>query len=386
MIRLLHLADLHLDAKPSYLADKAEERGKDFLNAFERAVNFALDLENDIHAIVIAGDLFDSSSPSTECVRFTVNQLKGLKKANIPIVMVPGNHDSLSMPGSVFADPPSQLRKLVNFATSPNIERFCTLTINGEEVHFYGMAWDPGRSTPPFDQFKAEADDSFHIAVIHGTLEGAHFYDLHSRDVPLSLDNLTNSGMDYIALGHIHSPQMKKAGKIPVVYPGTLEGKRFSASETGERTLCVVTLEKGKQAKFEKPIWNKRTIQIEKLNTEKAALESQGELVEYLRKEYASNECIIKITLEGSVPFLIDVDNVLSQLDGEFFYLDIIDHTNIFDSTLIEEWEAENTIRGLFVRKIHHLMDVAPDDREKETIELALKFGVQSFQKDEGGK
>ncbi len=108
--------------------------------------------------------------------------------------------------------------------------------------------------------------------------------------------------------------------------------------------------------------------------------------MEYLRKEYASNECIIKITLEGSVPFLIDVDNVLSQLDGEFFYLDIIDHTNIFDSTLIEEWEAENTIRGLFVRKIHHLMDVAPDDREKETIELALKFGVQSFQKDEGGK
>lgn len=386
MIRLLHLADLHLDAKPSYLDDKAEQRGKDFLDAFERAVNFALDPENDIHAVVIAGDLFDSSNPSTDCIRFTIKQLKALKKSDIPAIVVPGNHDSLSMPGSVFGDPTSLLRKLINLATSPNPEQFCTLTINGEEVHFYGMAWDPGRSKPPFDQFKAVAADGFHIAVIHGTLEGAHFYDLHSRDVPLSLDNLKNTGMDYIALGHIHSPQMKKAGKIPVVYPGTLEGKRFSASEVGERNLCVVTLEKGKQAKLEKLVWNKRTILIEKLNTEKAALESQGELVEYLRKEYASNECIAKITLEGAVPFLIDVDDVLNQLEDEFFYVDIIDHTDIFDTILIEEWEAENTIRGLFVRKIHHLMDAETNGQGKEKIELALKLGVQSFQKNEGGK
>ena len=65
--------------------------------------------------------------------------------------------------------------------------------------------------------------------------------------------------MDYIALGHIHSPQLIEAGDIPVVYPGTLEGKRFKKGETGQRNLYVVTLEKGMKTVINKLPWNTKT-------------------------------------------------------------------------------------------------------------------------------
>ena len=76
MIRLLHLADLHLGTEPSYLGDVAKQRGNDFINAFERAVDFALAPENDIHGVLIAGDLLDRHNPPQTTLRFTIKQLK----------------------------------------------------------------------------------------------------------------------------------------------------------------------------------------------------------------------------------------------------------------------------------------------------------------------
>ena len=379
MVRFLHLADLHLGAEPGYLEGRSGERREDFLNAFERAVDFALFPENQIDFIVIAGDFFDSSHPSTDLVNFTVQQLKKLQRENISVVAVPGNHDSLSIPGSVYADPDSPLRKTIEIATSPNPEKFCTLNFNGDEVHFYGMAWKPGFSKSPYDTFQAEDTPGFHVAAIHGTLEGAQFGELHSRDVPLRLEKLAESGMDYIALGHIHAPQEHTSGDVPVVYPGTLEGKRFKAGESGQRELLVVDLEE-ENVSFERIPWNQRTILIETLNLNKHPVESLDELAEDIRKQYGSEDHILKLSLEGTIPFLIDEDALYSKLVGDFYHLELNDETDVFDSAVIDEWEEENTIRGLFIRKLQAQLDEADTEDEKEQIEMALKLGVQSFQ------
>lgn len=75
---------------------------------------------------------------------------------------------------------------------------------------------------PPFDDFQALQDDGIHIAVIHGTLDKASYIEAHSRDIPLKLQKLAKTKMDYLALGHIHSPQKHMAGSLLVVYPCTL--------------------------------------------------------------------------------------------------------------------------------------------------------------------
>jgi len=380
MIRFLHLADLHLGAQPGYLEGRSRERREDFLLAFERAIDYAVDPGNEIDFVVIAGDFFDSSHPEPPLVNFAVQQLKRLQREDIPAAAVPGNHDSLSIPGSVYGDPSSPLRQTLPMATSPNPERFATLDVPGGRVHVYGMAWSPGLSAPPYDTFKAEDASGMHIAVLHGTLEGAQYGELHSRDVPLRLEKLAQSGMDYIALGHIHAPQSHQAGQVPVVYPGTLEGKRFKAGECGPRELLVVQIEEDRSVSMERIPWNRRTLLIETLDLNTHPVETEEELAEEIRRRYGSENHILRLKLEGSIPFLIDEEALSGQLAGEFFHLELHDDTDVFDSAVIAEWQGENTIRGLFIRKLQQRLEEAESGEEREQIELALKLGVQSFQ------
>ena len=83
MFKFIHLADLHLGAEPSSFAALAKDRANDYLDAFERAINYAVDKENGINAILIVGDFFDVANPPQSIVRFAIEQLKRLKRENI---------------------------------------------------------------------------------------------------------------------------------------------------------------------------------------------------------------------------------------------------------------------------------------------------------------
>ena len=377
MLRFLHLADLHLGAEPSYLGDIASQRSNDFSNAFERAVDFALAPENDIHLVIIAGDFFDRHNPPQDTIRFATRQLTRLRQANIPVVLAPGNHDSISYPDSVYLDASTEIHNLVHLIESPNVDRSVTLKLNGEAVHIYGMAWSVNRSNPPFDNFQALHEDGLHITVIHGTLDRARYIEAHKRDVPLALENLTNSGMDYIALGHIHSPQTLQGDSFAVVYPGTLEGRRFVTGEEGQRNLVVVELEKGRQARIELIPWNQRLLQRGHLDLDTEVIETEDELVELIRSKYGDSNKLLRLEIRGTASFLVNVENLKNKLSADFFWCEFRDQTNIFNSVLVDEWAGEKTIRGLFVRKLRERADQSEDPEEQQKISLAFRTAIQ---------
>ncbi len=62
-VRILHLADLHLGAAFPAYGDRGPERTRDFLSAFQRAIEFAASPEHPVDLVVIAGDLFDTHDP-----------------------------------------------------------------------------------------------------------------------------------------------------------------------------------------------------------------------------------------------------------------------------------------------------------------------------------
>ena len=62
MIRLLHLADVHLDAPLGGFGRHADVRRSQLLDAFRRLPETAAD--TGAHAVLIAGDLFDHPRPS----------------------------------------------------------------------------------------------------------------------------------------------------------------------------------------------------------------------------------------------------------------------------------------------------------------------------------
>jgi DNA repair protein SbcD/Mre11 len=381
MIRLLHMADLHLGAEPTYLGDLASKRSLDYSQAFRRAVDYAVDLSNRIDAVVIAGDLFDRPCPPSEIYNLATAELRRLKQTGIPVVLVPGNHDALGYPHSAYADAASEIRQLVHFVDCPNPGHVATLSLQGNDVHFYGMAWDCYRSHTPFDSFQAVAASGYHVAVLHGTLDTGRYAELYDRDVPLRLAMLGQSGMDYVALGHLHAFQLHHAGAVPVVYPGTLEGRRFTPAEEGERYLVAVTIEKGKTPTLEKLRWNARTMQSSQLDIDHEAVENEGQLANLIRSRYGGSDRLLHLELRGTPPFVIDADSIESQLISDFFWIDVQDNTDLFENNLVASWAGEDTIRGLYVRRLQQKLAETSDEVQQRKVEMALKLGFQALSK-----
>ncbi len=384
MFRILHLADIHLGAAFTALGEHATERRRDLQNALSRAVDYALDARHHIHAVVIAGDLFDTATPPNALVDDALQEIGRLAQAGLPTIIAPGNHDALGMPHSVYNQRAADFARVAHVATSPTPELITCVTLAGTRVAFYGMAWQPHLSQPPYDAFRATAPAELHIAVLHATLDTAQGLELHSRDVPVSLARLAETGMDYIALGHIHRYQKHTAGRTVVVYPGTIEGLRFTAGETGERCLAIVDVRAGQPATVERIPWNRRTVALETVDLSTRGLETADELARYIREHLAGEERITRLRLQGTAPFVVDAEALQERLQDAFFALDLIDESDAFQSHEVLAWADEPTIRGACVRRLQQKLEDATDDTERQKAELALKLVVRALAGDPG--
>ena len=97
MIKFLHAADLHLDApfsalSPEQAAARRQEQ-RALLTDLAEAAN-----AQDCDVVLLAGDLFDSSSASEQTL---LALRRALASIHAPVFISPGNHDCL-LPGSAY--------------------------------------------------------------------------------------------------------------------------------------------------------------------------------------------------------------------------------------------------------------------------------------------
>src|SRR5690606_17712379 len=91
-MRFLHLADVHLDTPFAGRSDAVRRRLREASReALARAVGCAI--AEGVHAVLIAGDLFDGDRLSFRTERFLLDELRRLDEAGIPVVYATGNHD-----------------------------------------------------------------------------------------------------------------------------------------------------------------------------------------------------------------------------------------------------------------------------------------------------
>jgi len=88
MIKLLHTADVQLDAPFAFLGDKGEAHRQQLYDTFKKIVELARNEKYDI--LLIAGDLFNDNRPSRTTVNLVAQALSNL---TIPVCILPGNHD-----------------------------------------------------------------------------------------------------------------------------------------------------------------------------------------------------------------------------------------------------------------------------------------------------
>lgn len=232
-MKFLHLADLHF-GKSIYnisMLEKGDQRAW-----VDRFLELARDVRPD--AVVIAGDVYDRSSPSGDAVVLLDHMITALAEMGVSVMLVAGNHDSgqrLSFGGSLLA------RQKVHIAGVFSKELVhVTLTDQDGPVTFWLMPY-------VFPALVAQAlgDESIrdYDTAVRRLLEAQNI-DFTQRNVLVAHQNVTANGeetqrggsesmvggvgqvdyhafdgFDYVALGHIHSSY--HVGRKTVRYAGS---------------------------------------------------------------------------------------------------------------------------------------------------------------------
>jgi DNA repair exonuclease SbcCD nuclease subunit len=373
-VRILHLADLHLGAAFPSMGEHGPERSRDLLNAFQRAVELAASPEHPVDLVAIAGDLFDTHDPD-EGLCFQVETcLEKLSKAGVPVALVPGTHDAFSYRRSIYRR--LRLPEGVHLLATPRLSPGPRLSIRGETVQLYGIAYDPSVSFRPLSDFARSGVADYHVGILHGALQDSPNWKIRPSDLPLDRAEIGASGLDYLALGHYHNFVEVREGGTVAVYPGTLEGRKFG--EDGTRYLVLATLTHGNAALERKP-WNTRTLSQVTLDFTSAAIHDDRRLLERL-SAFAGEREIVRARLEGAADFAFEAERIEAMVKDRFFHLELDDRTYLMDTALLGQFKDEATIRGAFVRRTLNRLAEATTQEEKETVTLALRLGLAEFQ------
>lgn len=355
MIKIIHGADFHLDSPFSGLTPEraAQRRGeqRELLDALA-----GLAREKGADLVLLAGDLLDSE----HVYRETAQALRAaLAAIPCPVLISPGNHDFYSS-RSVWAalDWPDNVHIFTSAALEAVELPGCTI---------WGRAFtDSHQDTCPLEGLAVPDDGRVHIACLHGEVDGAGGYG------PISAADIAASGLDYLALGHVHQGSgLQKAGNTFWAYPGCPEGRGFD--ELGEKGVLYVEAEPGKVTARFVPLARRRyeiisvdiTLGVDILSAVRAALpENRENLI-----------CRIILTGEGGTPNLAALERALSP---EFYGLTLIDRTRLpQDLWARREGDA---LTGLFLRTMWDKCQGEPDN---PLWQLAARYGLAAL---EGGE
>ena len=201
--------------------------------AFQNIVKLAL--QEEVDAVLIAGDIYDGSDKSLQAQLKFRRGLQELSDAGIDTFIVHGNHDPLDG-WSASLDWPER----VHVFSGTQVERQPVIKNGIVKAHIHGISY-PTRDVKENLALKFIRDDKqgFAIGLLHTNVGHQAGHDDYA---PCSMDDLVAGNMDYWALGHIHSFQVLRESSPAVVYSGNTQSRHMR--ETGEKGCCLVTLHK----------------------------------------------------------------------------------------------------------------------------------------------
>lgn len=216
-LTILHTSDLHLGSDVS---------PQNALTGLDLALDKACEISVD--AVLIAGDLFDSIRVPVETVNYVFASLDQIKR---PVVILPGNHDTLFTSAS---------SKFSFNELPPNVFMFRaeegeTIFINDLGIFLWGRpVYNHEPSFHPLYGLPPRPGDGWYIAMAHGLVVDS--ISDNGWSSPISVDELAQADCDYIALGHLHLFEDVTQGEASAFYSG-------ATSDTQKPTVALVTLD-----------------------------------------------------------------------------------------------------------------------------------------------
>ena len=337
-MKILHAADLHLDTP---FTGRSEEEvrylKKALLTVPEQICGLCRTHGCDM--LLLAGDLFDGPAS-----RESIDALKNaLTKAGIPVFISPGNHD--------FCGPDSPyIREVwpenVHIFTKSDVT---SVAVAGLDCRVYGAGFQSMDCPALLEHFRLEGSEGYHIGLFHGDP-----VQKNSPYCPISQEQVAASGLDYLALGHVHKGGSFLAGDTLCGWPGCPMGR--GNDELGEKGVYLVTLEEKADITF-LPLAVPKfyDLEAEILDTPENALQAVLPPV--------GSEDFYRITLTGEAePF--DIDKLSFPA---FPHLQLRDKTEP-PTDLWSSMGADN-LEGVFFQLLHDNLASDP-----ETVTLAAKI------------
>lgn len=251
-MRFIHISDLHIGKKLKEASLEEDQR-----HILSQILGVVRDLSPD--AVLIAGDVYDTPTPSAESVTILdgfLTELTGLTR----VYMISGNHDSPERLG--FGSRMLEGRGLFISGVYSGSLDVHTLTVGDETVDVCLLPFIKpvvARRAHPEDPIE-DYTDAVRSAISHTELSDdgrmrvlvTHQYVVSGDDSPEGCDSESLfvggteavdvsvfDGFDYVALGHLHRPQW--VGRETVRYCGT--PLKYSASEADDaKSVTVVDL------------------------------------------------------------------------------------------------------------------------------------------------
>ena len=234
MFRFIHAADIHLDSPLRGLESYEDAPVDEIRNATRRAFDnlVTLAIEEEVRFVLLAGDLYDGDWKDYNTGLFFTERMGRLKRHNISVFMVSGNHDAASRI-SPHLHPPDNVITLSTRKPETILLEDIGATINGQGYASRVVTENLAQHYPQYHP------GYFNIGLLHTCLNGREG---HEPYAPCTLDDLKSKGYDYWALGHIH--QREVVSKDPwVLFPGNLQGRHIR--ETGSKGASLITVENG---------------------------------------------------------------------------------------------------------------------------------------------
>ena len=282
MPRILHFADAHIDISNYGRRDPKTGlpvRILDFLASLDEIITTAIN-EN-VDCVIFAGDAYKDRNPAPTFQRKWGSRIMRLSQAEIPTILLVGNHDispsvgrahalsefiTLKVPHVRIIDEPC-------FLSNENLSQLCAagstlemqlialpwisrssmtaaLDIKTRDIEIIYQEMNVKLSTD-LENWLEKADPELPtVLTAHASVEGATFGGERTvslgKDLVLPRSLVADPRIDYSALGHIHKQQdLNKGNHPPVVYPGSIERVNFGEAED-EKYFVIADITKGK--------------------------------------------------------------------------------------------------------------------------------------------
>ncbi|MCD7982452.1 MAG: DNA repair exonuclease [Clostridiales bacterium] len=355
-MRLIHCADMHLDSRmtSNLTKEKARERKKELLLTFERMVDYAA--ENRVDAILIAGDLFDTSNISATARHAVWDAVCG--HSDITFYYLKGNHDTDHFLASR-EEIPGNLKRFGTEWTSYS---------QGAKVTVTALELTSKNAAGAADSLVLDPE-KFNIVMLHGQIAEAG---AKEKMRLIRLRDFKNKGIDYLALGHIHAYREGGLDTRGVwCYSGCLEGRGFDECGAHGFVLLDVDEETGTCSRQFVPFAKRRifAIPVDVTGCETAmemAARTETAIREMRLDTNSGAPCeedLVKIVLHGEtdVEQEIDADYLRKRFEPEYYFVKIDDET--MPKVDVSRFLLDASLKGEFVRTVMSAEELSPEDR-----------------------